>query len=41
VRVGPEPDLRKQGQDLLDLMQGAITAAEGVVTGILRTCNLL
>src|SRR5229473_362570 len=31
VRVGPEPDLRKQGQDLLDLMQGAITAAERVV----------
>jgi tagatose 1,6-diphosphate aldolase GatY/KbaY len=41
VRVGPEPDLRKKGQDLLDLMQGAITAAEGVVTNTLRTCNFL
>jgi tagatose 1,6-diphosphate aldolase GatY/KbaY len=41
VRVGPEPDLRKKGQDLLDLMQGAITAAEGVVTSTLRTCNFL
>ena len=41
VRVGPEPDLRKKGQDLLDLMQEAITAAEGVVTNILRTCNFL
>src|SRR5579884_139756 len=41
VRVGPEPDLRKKGQDLLDLMQEAISAAEGVVTGTLRTCNFL
>src|SRR5207249_8166249 len=36
VRVGPEPDLRKKGQDLLDLMQGAIAAAEEVVTSTLR-----
>ncbi len=41
VRVGPEPDLRKKGQDLLDLMQEAIAAAEGVVTNTLRTCNFL
>jgi tagatose 1,6-diphosphate aldolase GatY/KbaY len=41
VRVGPEPDLRKKGQDLLDLMREAISAAEGVVTSTLRTCNFL
>jgi tagatose 1,6-diphosphate aldolase GatY/KbaY len=41
VRVGSEPDLRKKGQDLLDLMQEAITAAEVVVTNTLRTCNFL
>ncbi len=41
VRVGPEPDLRKKGQDLLDLMREATTAAAGVVTSTLRTCNFL
>jgi fructose/tagatose bisphosphate aldolase len=41
VRVGPEPDLRKKGQDLLDLMREAIAAAEKVVTNTLRTCNFL
>jgi tagatose 1,6-diphosphate aldolase GatY/KbaY len=41
VRVGPEPDLRKKGQDLLDLMQEAMSAAEGIVTSVLRTCNFL
>jgi tagatose 1,6-diphosphate aldolase GatY/KbaY len=41
VRVGPEPDLRQKGQDLLDLTREAITAAEGVVTSTLRTCNFL
>jgi tagatose 1,6-diphosphate aldolase GatY/KbaY len=41
VRVGPEPDLRKKGQDLLDLMQEAISAAQGVVMSTLRTCNFL
>jgi tagatose 1,6-diphosphate aldolase GatY/KbaY len=41
VRIGPEPDLRKKGQDLLDLQQEAITAAESVVISTLRTCNFL
>jgi len=41
VRVGPEPDLRKKGHDLLDLMQAAISAAEGVVISTLRICNFL
>jgi tagatose 1,6-diphosphate aldolase GatY/KbaY len=41
MRVGPEPDLRKKGQDLVDLQREAITAAEGVVIGTLRTCNFL
>ena len=41
ARVGPEPDLRRKGQDLLDVMQEAITAAEGVVTSTIRTCGLL
>jgi len=41
VRVGPEPDLRKKGQDLLDLMQEAMHAAESVVTSTLQTCNFL
>src|SRR5258708_2889545 len=31
VRIGPEPDPRKKGQDLLDLMQEAMAAAQGVV----------
>ena len=41
VRIGPEPDLRKKGQDLLDLMQEAMAAAQGVVEQTLRTCNFL
>jgi len=41
VRVGPEPDLRRKGQDLLDVMQEAIVAAEGVVASTIRTCSLL
>ena len=41
VRVGPEPDLRKKGQDLLDLMQEAMAAAQGVVEQTIRTCNFL
>ncbi len=41
ARVGPEPDLRKKGQDLLDLQREAITAARSVVSGMLRTCNFL
>lgn len=41
MRVGPEPDLRSKGQDLLGLMQEAISAAEGVVASTIRTCSLL
>lgn len=41
ARVGPEPDLRKKGQDLLDLQREAIAAARSVVTGMLCTCNFL
>jgi ketose-bisphosphate aldolase len=41
VRVGPEPDLRKKGQDLLDLMQEAMAAAERVVEQTIRTCSFL
>lgn len=41
MRVGPEPDLRRKGQDLLDLMQEAISATEGVVASTIRTCSLL
>jgi tagatose 1,6-diphosphate aldolase GatY/KbaY len=41
VRIGPEPDPRKKGQDLLDLMQEAMAAAQGVVEQTLRTCNFL
>jgi tagatose 1,6-diphosphate aldolase GatY/KbaY len=41
MRVGPEPDLRRKGQDLLDLMQEAIAAAEGVVASTIRTSSLL
>ena len=41
VRIGPEPDLRKKGQDVLDLMQEAMAAAQGVVEQALRTCNFL
>jgi tagatose 1,6-diphosphate aldolase GatY/KbaY len=41
VRVGPEPDLRKKGQDVLDLMQEAMAAAQGVVEQTIRTCNFL
>src|SRR5205085_9415866 len=41
VRVGPEPNLRERGQDLLDLMQEAISTAEGVVEQTIRTCSFL
>jgi fructose/tagatose bisphosphate aldolase len=40
-RIGPEPDLRKKGQDLLDLMQEAMAAAQGVVEQTIQTCNFL
>ena len=36
IHVGPEPDLRKKGQDLLDLMQGASTAAQDVAAQMIR-----
>lgn len=39
MRVGSEPNLRKKGQDLLDLLQEAMTAAEDVVEQTLRTCR--
>ncbi len=41
VRIGPEPDPRKKGQDLLDLMQEAMAAAQGVVEQTIRICNFL
>jgi tagatose 1,6-diphosphate aldolase GatY/KbaY len=41
VRVGPEPDVRTKGQDLLDLMQEAMAAAERVVAQTIRTCRFL
>jgi fructose/tagatose bisphosphate aldolase len=41
VRIGPEPDLRQKGQDLLDLMQEAMAAAQGVVEQTIRTCTFL
>jgi len=41
VRIGSEPDLRKKGQDLLDLLQEAMAAAQGVVEQTIRTCNFL
>jgi ketose-bisphosphate aldolase len=40
LRYGPEPDLRKQGQDVLDLMQEAEAAASAVVTSMIRICGL-
>jgi ketose-bisphosphate aldolase len=41
VRFGPEPDLRRKGQDLLDLMQTAMSAPQSVVEHMIRTCNFL
>lgn len=41
IRVGSEPDPRKKGQDLLDLTQEAIAAAERVVASTIRTCAFL
>lgn len=41
VRVGPQVDPRRKGQDVLDLMQEAIAAAEEVVAATIRTCNLM
>src|SRR5258708_24167210 len=41
VRIGPEPDLRKKGQDVLDLLQEAMAAAQRVVEQAIRTCNFL
>ena len=41
TRVGPEPDLRKKGHDLLDVMQEASAAATSVASQIIRICNFL
>src|SRR5258708_34941483 len=41
VRIGPEPDPRKKGQYLLDLMQEDMAAAHAVVEQTIRTCNFL
>lgn len=41
VRIGSEPDVRKKGQDLLDLMQEAMAAAEKVVEQTIRVCSFL
>jgi tagatose 1,6-diphosphate aldolase GatY/KbaY len=41
VRVGTQPDLRKKGQDFLDLMQEAIAAAEEVVADTMRICHFM
>jgi tagatose 1,6-diphosphate aldolase GatY/KbaY len=41
MRHGPEPDVRRKGQDLLDLMREASTAAGVVVEATLKTCNFL
>jgi ketose-bisphosphate aldolase len=39
LRFGPEPDPRKKGQDLLDLMQESGAAARAVVDNTIRICN--
>jgi fructose-bisphosphate aldolase class II len=41
VRVGGNPDPRKKGHDLLDLMQEAIASAQKVVESTIQTCSLL
>jgi ketose-bisphosphate aldolase len=41
LRFGPEPDPRKKGQDLIDLMHEAGAAASAVVGNTMRTCNFL
>ena len=41
TRVGPEPDLRQKGQDLLDLMQAASTAAGRVAAQMIRISTFL
>jgi fructose-bisphosphate aldolase class II len=41
MRFGPEPDLRQKGQDLLDLMQTAITTTQSVVEQMIRTYSRL
>jgi tagatose 1,6-diphosphate aldolase GatY/KbaY len=41
VRVGGNPDPRKKGHDLLDLMQEAIASTQEVVENTIQTCNLL
>lgn len=41
IWVGSEPDTRKKGQDLLDLMQEAIAAAEEIVANTIQVCNFL
>jgi tagatose 1,6-diphosphate aldolase GatY/KbaY len=38
MRVGPTPDVQRKGQDLLDVMQEAIAAAEIVVSDIIQVC---
>ncbi len=41
VRVGPEPDLRQKGHDLLNLMQEASAAAGSVATQMIQISTLL
>jgi tagatose 1,6-diphosphate aldolase GatY/KbaY len=41
VRVGPMPDPRKKGQDLLDLTQEAVAAAQSVVKRMIQVCSTL
>ncbi|GAC1376917.1 MAG: class II fructose-bisphosphate aldolase family protein [Ktedonobacteraceae bacterium] len=41
TRVGPEPDLRKKGHDLLDLMQEASTAAASVAAQMIHISTFL
>ena len=41
VRVGGNPDPRKKGHDLLDLMQEAIASTQEVVESTIQTCSLL
>jgi tagatose 1,6-diphosphate aldolase GatY/KbaY len=41
ARIGPEPDPRRKGQDLFDLMSEGVAAAQGVVEQTIRTCTFL
>jgi ketose-bisphosphate aldolase len=38
TRIGPEPDLRRKGQDLLDLLQAGTDAARTTVREMIKTC---